>query len=181
MYLKRLWYSGNNMFGFHECELEIQEYKNIKTDTLWCHVRLHKKLVRVFLGFRLGLGVRDSVGAAVVVVRHRIFNRHLDVPWDKPSSYIPRRCSNFKLVWVCKRLSTSFWPRLFFLFEWIQPSIDQLCTHADAKQGNSTTLWVTHIRSGQGLKNVLPVLQASSPHTICYFYTNAPAWLILKK
>jgi hypothetical protein len=34
MYLKRLWYSGNNMFGFHECELVIQTYKNIKTDTL---------------------------------------------------------------------------------------------------------------------------------------------------
>jgi hypothetical protein len=34
MYLKRLWYSGNNMFGFHECELVIQKYKIIKTDTL---------------------------------------------------------------------------------------------------------------------------------------------------
>jgi hypothetical protein len=34
MYLKRLWYSGNKKFGFHECELEIQKYKNIKTDTL---------------------------------------------------------------------------------------------------------------------------------------------------
>jgi hypothetical protein len=34
MYLKWLWYSGNNMFGFHECELGIQKYKNIKTDTL---------------------------------------------------------------------------------------------------------------------------------------------------
>jgi hypothetical protein len=31
MYLKRLWYSGNNMFGLHECELAIQKYKNIKT------------------------------------------------------------------------------------------------------------------------------------------------------
>ncbi len=46
-----------------------------------CHAGLHKKLVRVLLGFRLGLGVRDSVGGAVVVVRHRLFNRHLDVPW----------------------------------------------------------------------------------------------------
>jgi hypothetical protein len=69
------------MFGFHECELAIQKYKNIKTDTL-C-VRLHKKLVRVLLGFRLGLGVRDSVGGAVVVVRHRLFNRHFDVPWEQ--------------------------------------------------------------------------------------------------
>jgi hypothetical protein len=33
-----------------------------------CHAGLHKKLVRVFLGFRLGLGVRDSVGGDVVVV-----------------------------------------------------------------------------------------------------------------
>ncbi len=33
-----------------------------------CHARLHKKLVRVLLGFRLGLGVRDSVGGPVVVV-----------------------------------------------------------------------------------------------------------------
>ncbi len=48
-----------------------------------CHVRLHKKLVRVLFGFRLGLGVKDSVGGAVVVVRHRLFNRHLDVPWEK--------------------------------------------------------------------------------------------------
>jgi hypothetical protein len=31
----------------------------------------------------LGLGVRDSVGGTVVVVRHRIFNRHLDVPWEQ--------------------------------------------------------------------------------------------------
>jgi hypothetical protein len=39
--------------------------------------------VRVFLRFRLGLGVRDSVGGAVVVVRHRIFNRLLNVPWEQ--------------------------------------------------------------------------------------------------
>jgi hypothetical protein len=48
-----------------------------------CHVRLNKKLVRVLLGFKLGLGVRDSVGGSVVVVRHRFFNRHFDVPWEK--------------------------------------------------------------------------------------------------
>ncbi len=48
-----------------------------------CHDRLHKKLVRVLFAFRLGLGVRDSVGRTVVVVRHRLFNRHLDVPWDQ--------------------------------------------------------------------------------------------------
>ncbi len=48
-----------------------------------CHARLRKKLVRVLLGFRLGLGVRDSVGGSVVVVRHRIFNCHFDVPWKQ--------------------------------------------------------------------------------------------------
>jgi hypothetical protein len=48
-----------------------------------CHARLHKKLVRVLLGFRLGPGVRDSVGGPVVVVRHRFFNRHLNVPWEQ--------------------------------------------------------------------------------------------------
>jgi hypothetical protein len=41
MYLKRLWYSGNNMFGFHECELGIQKYKNIKTSA---HETLDKLL-----------------------------------------------------------------------------------------------------------------------------------------
>ncbi len=48
-----------------------------------CRGRLHKKLVRVLLGFRLGLAVRDSVGGPVVVVRHFFFNRHLDVPWEQ--------------------------------------------------------------------------------------------------
>ncbi len=48
-----------------------------------CHARLHKKLVKVLLGFRLGLGVRDSVGGPVVVVRHRILNRHLNVTWEQ--------------------------------------------------------------------------------------------------
>ena len=48
-----------------------------------CHARLNKKLVRVLLGFRLGLGVRDSVGGSVVVVRNRLFNRHFDVPWEQ--------------------------------------------------------------------------------------------------
>ena len=46
--------------------------------------RLHKKLVRVLFGFRLGLGVKDSVGGLVVVVRHRFFNRHHNVPWEQP-------------------------------------------------------------------------------------------------
>jgi hypothetical protein len=48
-----------------------------------CHARLNKKLVRVLIGFRLRLGVRDSVGGAVVIVRHRLFNRHFDVPWEQ--------------------------------------------------------------------------------------------------
>ncbi len=37
-----------------------------------CHDRLNKKLVRVLLGFKLGLGVRDSVGGPVVVVRQAL-------------------------------------------------------------------------------------------------------------
>ncbi len=77
MYLKRLWYSGNNMFVFHECELVIQNGYPV------CQTRLHKKYVRVLFGFRLGLGVRDYVGGPVVVVRHRLFNRHLNAPWEK--------------------------------------------------------------------------------------------------
>ncbi len=48
-----------------------------------CHARLNKILVRVLLGFKLGLGVRDSVGGGVVVVRHRLLNRHFDAPWEK--------------------------------------------------------------------------------------------------
>ncbi len=72
-----------------------------------CHTRLNKKIVRVLLGFRLGLGVRDSVGRPVVVVRLRLFNRHFDVPWEQTGlivdSYISRRCSKFKLVWVRTR------------------------------------------------------------------------------
>ncbi len=61
------------------------QYKNIKYKNGYpvCHARLHKQLARVLLGFRLGLGVRDSVGGAVIVVRHRFFNRHLDVPWEQ--------------------------------------------------------------------------------------------------
>ena len=47
-----------------------------------CHARLNKELVRVLLGFKLGLGVRDSVGGPVVV-RHRLFNRHFDVQWEQ--------------------------------------------------------------------------------------------------
>jgi hypothetical protein len=37
-----------------------------------CHARLHQKLVRVLLGFRLGLRVRDSVGGPVVVTRQTL-------------------------------------------------------------------------------------------------------------
>jgi hypothetical protein len=54
-----------------------------------CHARLNKKLVRVLFGFRLGLGVRDSVGGPVVVVRHRLFNRHFDVPWEHGAQCAP--------------------------------------------------------------------------------------------
>ncbi len=113
-----------------------------------CHGRLHKKLVRVLLGFSLGLGVRESSDtdySTVISMSHGI----------RPSSYISRRCSNFKLVWVSTRLSTSFWPNLFLLFEWIKPSIDQLCLHVNTEQDISTTFRSSHVRAGQGLKNVL--------------------------
>ena len=57
-----------------------------------CHARLNKNLVRVLLGFRLGLGVRDYVGGAVVVVRHRLFNRHFDVPLEQTGLILIDRC-----------------------------------------------------------------------------------------
>ena len=43
---------------------------------------------------------------------------------------------------VRTRRSTRSWPILFLLLasEWIQPSIDQLCSHAEAEQGRNTTL-----------------------------------------
>ncbi len=104
MYLKRLWYSGN-MFVFHECELAIQKYKNIKMYTLCVTLDYTKNW-------------SESC---------------LDSDWR----------------------STSFWPSLFLLFEWIQPTIDQLCSHTDTEQDSSTTLRTTHIRTDQGLKNVL--------------------------
>ncbi len=47
------------------------------------------------------------------------------------------------------------WPSLFLLLEWIQPSIDQICSHVESEQVRSTTLRGNHLNSGQGLKNVL--------------------------
>ncbi len=40
-------------------------------------------MIRVLFRFRFGLGVRDSVGGPVFVVRHRLFNRHLNVPREQ--------------------------------------------------------------------------------------------------
>ena len=57
---------------------------------------------------------------------------------NRPVSYGSRRCSNFKLVWVCTRRSTRCC--LFLLFEWIQSSIDQICSHTETEQDRSTTL-----------------------------------------
>ncbi len=70
------------------------------------------------------------------------FNRHLNVPrsGSRPSSYSSRHCSNFRLVWARTRRSTRSWPSLFLLFEWIQSSIDQIWSHAEAEQARSTTL-----------------------------------------
>jgi hypothetical protein len=69
MYLKRLCHSGNNMFDFHECELAKQKYKSIKTDTL-CVTLPDSESETLW-------------GGSVVVVRHRLFNRHLDVPCEQ--------------------------------------------------------------------------------------------------
>ena len=44
--------------------------------------QITQKIVRVLFGFRLGLGVRDSVEGSVVVVRHRLFKRHHNIPWE---------------------------------------------------------------------------------------------------
>ena len=53
------------MFRLHKCKLEIKKYKNGYPP---CHTRLRKKIVRFIFGFRLGLGVRDTVGDPVLVV-----------------------------------------------------------------------------------------------------------------
>ncbi len=135
-----------------------------------CHARLNKKIVRVLLGFRLRLGVRDSVGGVVVVVRHRLFNRHFDVPWEKTG--LIHLQTLFQLQVGVKLLTDPVSPvcgsnprnpltisgcpdRSCFSCLWIQPSIDQLYSHAGAEQGSSTTLRASQIRAGQGSKNVL--------------------------
>jgi hypothetical protein len=92
-----------------------------------CHARLHKKLVRVLLGFRLELGVRDSVGGAVVVVRHRLFNRHFDVPWEQTLFQLQVGVSAHE-------------------------TLDKLLTETFSP---GTTVRASDIRAGQGLKNVL--------------------------
>ncbi len=132
MYLKRLWYSGNNMFDFHECELAIQKYKNMKTDTLCVtldYTNISQSLVRIQTRTRsqrlCGWGRRRR--------QTQTLQPSSRCPLGRPSSYISRRCSNFKLVWVSTRRSTNFWPNLFLLFEWIQPSINKLCSYTDAE------------------------------------------------
>ncbi len=79
MYLKRLWYSGNNMFGFNESDIGIQKYKNMQTDTLCVtldYTKISQSLDRIQTrtrSQRLCGGFR----------RHRLFNRHLNVPWEQ--------------------------------------------------------------------------------------------------
>ena len=45
-------------------------------------------------------------------------------------------------------LVSSWWPRLFLLFDWIQPSIDQLYSHVETEKDRNTTLRDTHVWSG---------------------------------
>ena len=96
--LKRLWYSGNNMFAFHECELAIQKYKNIKTDTLCVTVDYTKNYSEscwdsdsdseseTLWG---GPSSSSDTGSSTVISMSH---------GSRPASYISRRCSNFKLV-----------------------------------------------------------------------------------
>ena len=53
------------------------------------------------------------------------------------------------IIW----LSGIWWVSRFELHMYHKlPSIDHLCSHAEAEEGRSTTLRTTHISSGQGLK-----------------------------
>jgi hypothetical protein len=133
--------------------LKIKE-KNKKTDTT-LRVTWRKNLVRVLVGFRLG--VRDTVRDPFLFVWQRLFNRHLDVPWEHTSLIELQTVLKLKVATVCVRTrrSTRSWPILFLLLEWIQPSIDQLCSHVEAEHCRSTTLRASHLSSDQGLKNVL--------------------------
>jgi len=51
---------------------------------------------------------------------------------------------------VCARtsFSTNFWSSLFLLWEWIHPSTDQQCSHADAEHMTPETLYANHINNG---------------------------------
>ena len=49
--------------------------------------------------------------------------------WGRQSS---STASRIRFVCVRTRRSTFVWPRRFLFLEWIQPSMDQLCSHGDA-------------------------------------------------
>ncbi len=65
---------------------------------------------------------------------------------------------------VCVRtsFSTNFWWSLFLLFEWIHPSIDQQCSHADAEHMTPETLYANQASS---LNMGSPVLLSVTPST----------------
>jgi hypothetical protein len=70
------------MFDFHECKLEIQKYKNLKTDTLCVTLGYTKNQSESCLDSDTD-SESKTLGGGVVVVRHRFFNRYLDVTWEK--------------------------------------------------------------------------------------------------
>ena len=76
---------GNNMsqVRLHRLEMIWTRNKKYKNGYHPCQVRLHNNLVRVFFGFRIGLGVGDTVGGPVLVVWSRLFNHHLNVPREQ--------------------------------------------------------------------------------------------------
>ncbi len=55
-------------------------------------------------------------------------------------------------MFVCERtsFSTNFWSNLFLLWEWIHPSIQQQCSHADAEHMTQETLYVNQAISLSG-------------------------------
>ncbi len=65
-------------------------------------------------------------------------------------------------MFVCERtsFSTNFWSNLFLLWEWIHPSIQQQCSHADAEHMTQETLYVNQAIS---LSRSSPVLLSVTP------------------
>ncbi len=58
----------------------------------------------------------------------------LTVPREHTRLIESRRSSSWRLVCVRTRWLTSSWPSLCLLYEWIQPSIDQIYWHVETEQ-----------------------------------------------